>query len=49
MLAFQRAHAWQELFTLAQSTGTVDEESLKDLAVDVAGAYGLVSWASAPD
>ncbi|BGP57178.1 Putative elongator complex protein 1 [Rhodotorula sphaerocarpa] len=36
MLAFQRAHAWQELFTLAQSTGTVDEESLKDLAVDVA-------------
>jgi elongator complex protein 1 len=38
MLAYQRARAWQELFTVALTSGTVDEEGLKELAADVAGA-----------
>lgn len=37
MLAYQRARAWQELFTLALTSGTVDEEGVKELAADVAG------------
>ncbi|BGP02142.1 Putative elongator complex protein 1 [Rhodotorula toruloides] len=36
MLAYQRARAWQELFTLALTSGTVDEEGIKELAADVA-------------
>ncbi|GAA5889329.1 hypothetical protein JCM6882_000709 [Rhodosporidiobolus microsporus] len=35
LLAYQRAHAWQELFTLALSAGVVQEE-IKEMAVDVA-------------
>lgn len=37
MVAYQRAHAWQELFTLALGAGRVDEDGLKDLAAEVAG------------
>ncbi|BGP18516.1 hypothetical protein JCM10213_002969 [Rhodosporidiobolus nylandii] len=35
LLAYQRANAWQELFTLALSTG-VPEDEVKELAVDTA-------------
>ncbi|GAA5993070.1 hypothetical protein JCM10908_003090 [Rhodotorula pacifica] len=35
MLAYQRAHAWQELFTVALGAGQVDEDGLKDLAAEV--------------
>ncbi|BGP42072.1 Putative elongator complex protein 1 [Rhodotorula kratochvilovae] len=36
LLAYQRANMWQELFTLARSSGVVDEEGMKELAADVA-------------
>ncbi|GJN92512.1 hypothetical protein Rhopal_005542-T1 [Rhodotorula paludigena] len=36
MLSYQRAHAWQELFTLALSSGKVDAEGIKEMAADVA-------------
>ncbi|GAA5883430.1 hypothetical protein JCM3774_004277 [Rhodotorula dairenensis] len=36
MVAYQRAHAWQELFTLALGAGQVDDDGLKDLAAEVA-------------
>ncbi|GAA5832721.1 hypothetical protein JCM11251_005735 [Rhodosporidiobolus azoricus] len=35
LLAYQRANAWQELFTLALSAGILQEE-IKEIAVDVA-------------
>ncbi|GAA6056745.1 hypothetical protein JCM3770_005875 [Rhodotorula araucariae] len=36
LLAYQRANLWQELFTLAQSSGIVDQDGVQELAADVA-------------
>lgn len=44
LLAYQRANMWRELFTLARSSGIVDDEAMNELAADVAGA----SWLSSP-
>ncbi|GAA5945114.1 hypothetical protein JCM3775_000913 [Rhodotorula graminis] len=36
LLAYQRANLWRELFTLARSSGIVDDDAVKELAADVA-------------
>lgn len=42
MGAFERAHAWQELFTIATNEG-IDASDLAALGVRVSGAYRLLS------
>lgn len=42
LLAYQRANAWQELFTLALTTGVAQDE-IKELALDVAGTSSSLS------